>query len=138
MTNTEAQCFAIKNAAYIQQAHPKNAKDAMSTKLTSRSLHADVRYVREKLGISSACTDWQVRPGESYRLRIERRPLIEPERWQMTSYAMQAGPDNSFSYDRLPGCNPLYVKLILTVQFHKCNFVPMHGIVLGGLTEFLW
>lgn len=80
MTNTEAQCFAIKNAAYIQQAHPKNAKDAMSTKLTSRSLHADVRYVREKLGISSACTDWQVRPGESYRLRIERRPLIEPER----------------------------------------------------------
>lgn len=61
-------------------AHPEKPKDAMSTKPTSCSWHADVSYVREKLGISSACTDWQVCPGESYRLRIERRPLIEPER----------------------------------------------------------
>lgn len=29
--------------------------------------------------------------------------------------------------DRLPGRNPLYVKLILAVQFHKCNFVGRGG-----------
>lgn len=66
-----------------------------------------------------------------HSLKPELQPLIE---LQMTDeFICHASSPRQWLYpdDRLPDRNPLYVKLILAVQFHKCNFVGLCCIVLS-------